>query len=131
MNDLSEHLKHDRFAEYIGIERFFSEDGYWTARLKVTENHLNGLGAAQGGAIFTLADYVFAMASNTDKRTSVGLQTSISFIAPAPLGSVLSASVREISRRRTVSIYLIEIRNETDNTLIALFTGTAFTFRSD
>jgi acyl-coenzyme A thioesterase PaaI-like protein len=30
--------------------------------------------------IFTLADYAFAIASNTDGRTSTGLQTNIAFI---------------------------------------------------
>lgn len=126
MNEPAEHLKNDRFAEYIGIEQVFCKDEYWTARLTVTEKHLNGLGVAQGGVIFTLADYAFAMASNTDGRTSTGLQTNVAFISPAPLGSVLAAHIREVSRRKTISIYEIEIRNEQDDTLIALFTGTGF-----
>lgn len=126
MNDPAEHLKNDRFAAHTGIERFLCKDGYWTARLTVAEKHLNGLGVAQGGVIFTLADYAFAIASNTDGRTSTGLQTSISFIAPAPAGSILVAHIREVSRRKTVSIYEIEIRDELNGTLIALFTGTGF-----
>jgi len=126
MNELAEHLKNDRFADHIDIERFLCKDGTWSARLTITEKHLNGIGVAQGGAIFTLADYAFALASNTDGRTSTGLQTGISYIAPAPLGSVLVARIREISRRKTISIYEIEIRNEPTDQLIALFTGTAF-----
>ena len=126
MNDPAEHLKNDRFAEYTGIERVFCEDGYWTAKLTVTEKHLNGLGVAQGGAIFTLADYAFAIASNTDGRTSTGLQTNVAFISPAPAGSTLIARIREVSRRKTISIYEIEIRDEQNGTLIALFTGTGF-----
>ena len=126
MIELAEHLKNDRFADHIGIERVRCNDGNWTACLTITEQHLNGLGVAQGGAIFTLADYAFAMASNTDDRTSTGLQTSIAYIAPAPLGSVLIARIQEISRRKTISIYQIEIRDERKDTLIALFTGTAF-----
>jgi acyl-CoA thioesterase len=126
MNELAEHLKNDRFAETIGIERVFCKEEYWTARLTVTEKHLNGLGVAQGGAIFTLADYAFAIASNTDGRTSTGLQTNIAFISPAQPGDVLIAHIREVSRRKTISIYEIEIRNEQTDQLIALFTGTAF-----
>jgi len=126
MNELAEHLKNDRFAEHTGIERVLTPDGSWTARLRVEERHLNGLGVAQGGAVFTLADYAFAIASNTDGRTSTGLQTGISFIAPARPGTVLIAQVREVSRRKTISIYEVEVRNEQDQTLIALFTGTAF-----
>ncbi len=126
MNELAEHLKNDRFADHIGIERFLCDDGTWSVRLTIAEQHLNGIGVAQGGAIFTLADYAFAIASNTDGRTSTGLQTGISYIAPAPLGSVLVARIKEISRRKTISIYQIEVRDEQNDTLIALFTGTAF-----
>ncbi|MGE4488180.1 MAG: hotdog fold thioesterase [Kiritimatiellales bacterium] len=126
MNELAEHLKNDRFAEYIGIERFQCDDGTWSAHLTVTEKHLNGIGVAQGGVIFTLADYAFAIASNTDGRTSTGLRTDMSYIAPAPLNCTLAARIREVSRRKTISIYQIEIRDEQNDTLIALFTGTAF-----
>jgi len=126
MNELAEHLKNDRFADHIGIERVLCDDGTWTARLTVAETHLNGLNVAQGGAIFTLADYAFALASNTDGRTSTGLQTNMAFISTAPLGSILRAHVREVSRRNTISIYEIEIHNEQTGQQVALFTGTAF-----
>ena len=126
MNELADHLKNDCFVDHIGIERVFCKDGYWTARLTVAENHLNGLGVAQGGALFTLADYAFAIASNSDGRTSTGLQTNIAFISPAQPGDILIAHIREVSRRKTISIYEIEIRNEQTDQLIALFTGTGF-----
>ena len=126
--NLAEHLKNDRFADYIGIERVLC-DGAWTAQLKIDDRHLNGLDAVQGGVIFTLADYAFAIASNTDGRTSVGLQTSISYLAPAKTDDVLIAGIREISRRRTVSVYEIEIRNTGTGALIALFTGNAYTVK--
>ncbi|MFA5689337.1 MAG: hotdog fold thioesterase [Kiritimatiellales bacterium] len=125
--ELAEHLKHDRFIEHVGIERFLCDNGTWSARLTVEPKHLNGLGIIQGGAVFTLADHAFAIASNTDDRTSVGLQTSMSFLAPAKEGDMLTAHVREVSRRRTVSLYEVEIVNEQSGDLIALFTGTAYT----
>ncbi|MCF7817768.1 MAG: hotdog fold thioesterase [Kiritimatiellales bacterium] len=126
MNELADHLKNDRFSDAIGIERVFCKDGYWTTRLTVAEIHLNGLGVAQGGALFTLADYAFAIASNSDGRTSTGLQTTMAFISPAQLGDTVIAHIREISRRKTISMYEIELRNEQTDQLIALFTGTGF-----
>lgn len=126
MNELAERLKNDRFVDHVGIERVTCEDGTWSARLTITEKHLNGLGIAQGGSLFTLADYAFAIASNSDGRTSTGLQTTMAYIAPAKLGDTLIARIREVSRRKTISIYEIEIRNEQTDQLIALFTGTAF-----
>ncbi len=126
MNKLADHLKNDQFAEHVGIERFFCNEGYWTARLTVAETHLNGLGIAQGGVLFTLADYAFAIASNSDGRTSTGLQTTMAFVAPAKLGDTVIAHVREINRRNTISLYEIELRNEQTNQLISHFTGTGF-----
>lgn len=126
MNDLADHLKKDRFAAQVGIERFVCADGYWTVRLKIEDRHLNGLDVAHGGLLFTLADSAFAIASNSDGRTSTGIQTSMSFFAPVSAGMVLWASIREMSRRNTLSVYEVELLNEANGERVALFTGTAF-----
>lgn len=97
--------------------------------MKIEDRHLNGLDVAHGGVLFTLADYAFAIASNSGGRTSTGIQASMSFLAPVLAGTVLWASIREISRRKTLSVYEIELRNETNGEPVALFTGTAFRVR--
>ena len=119
------HLAADEFIKYIGVEVVRTEDGEVVAQLPVEKRHLNGVGVAQGGAIFTLADYAFAMASNSDGRISVGLNTTITYVEPARLGDLLTARVEEVSRKRTISNYSIRIVNQEEKT-IASFLGVAY-----
>ena len=55
----------DRFAARCGIELLAVSPGQARARMSLRPDHLNGLGSVQGGAIFTLADFAFAAASNS------------------------------------------------------------------
>ena len=119
------HMKSDKFAELIGIRVDKNENGEAVLSLEIKEHHLNGVDTAQGGCIFTLADYAFALASNSDRRISVALNLSTHFINPARLGDVLTTWVREISRRRVISIYEITVLNQ-DEKVIATFTATAY-----
>ena len=126
MNQLPEHIISDRFARHVGIEPWWDpEREAWSARLRPAEHHLNGMGVVQGGALFTLADFAFAIACNSDGRVSVAVQASISFLAPASVETgYIYARIREISRRRTVSVYEISLRDEGGNR-ICQFSGTA------
>lgn len=45
--------------------------------------HLNAAGTVQGGALFTLADFAFAVAANAGGVLTVSLQNSISFLRAA------------------------------------------------
>ncbi len=123
--DIPPYMKEDKFAELTGIELVPDKDGKPAARLKITEKHLNGLKTAQGGSIFTLADYAFALACNSDGRISVALNLSVNFINAARLGDVLATRVTELSRRRVISVYEITVVNQ-DEEVIARFTATAY-----
>ena len=63
MMNLSENIKrcfkHDRFAAHSNIELLTVAPGHATAKMVLHPHHLNGLGTVQGGAIFTLADFMF------------------------------------------------------------------------
>ncbi len=123
--DIPPYMKNDRFAELTGIELSRNEDGQPMARLEIKEKHLNGLKTAQGGCIFTLADYAFAIASNSDSRISVALNISTHFINAAKLGDILTTRVRELSRKRIISVYEITVVNQDDKT-VATFIATAY-----
>ncbi len=69
MEHISTAVDNDRFAEHTGIELVEVSKGYARAEMKVEEKHLNGLGLAHGGAIFTLADLAFAAACNSHGAT--------------------------------------------------------------
>ncbi len=61
-------LGHDRVAEHFGIRVEYCSEGKAVAVMDIDDRHLNGFDIAQGGAVFTLADTAFALASNTRGR---------------------------------------------------------------
>ena len=121
---LEQILKNDRFANHNEIRLVSIGKGEARAEMTVSENHLNGVDIIQGGALFTLADFAFAAASNSHGRIAVASHASISFFKGVSSG-VLTAVAREINSGKTLGTYAVEILDE-KGSKIALFTGTAF-----
>ncbi len=117
-------MRRDRFAAAQGIALVEVREGYARARLRLGPRHLNGVGVAQGGALFTLADFAFAAASNSHGTVAVGLDTSMTF-ARAGTRGVLTAEAREEVVSRRVSVCSVRVTDDAGE-LVALFRGTAF-----
>ena len=117
-------LKNDRFAARNDIELLEVRPGFARAKMTVQPHHWNGLGTVQGGAIFTLADFAFAAASNSHGTVAVAVNVSISFLQAGREGQ-LWAEAREISRNPKLGTYTVEVRNDAGE-LIALFQGMAY-----
>ena len=115
----------DQYAKHSGIELLELSQGYSKTRMEIKKHHLNGVGMVHGGAIFTLADFAFAAASNSYGTIAVALQVNISFIQAASTGDVLTAEAKEVSRHPKIGLYSIKITNK-NNELIADFQGTAY-----
>ncbi len=124
MPDVHAMLSRDRFAAHAGITLEHVEPGLARARLRIGPDHLNGVGTAQGGAIFTLADFAFAAAVNSGDRVAVALDASISFVK-AVTGGVLTAEARQEAASARVATCLVRVTDEA-GALVALFKGTAF-----
>lgn len=117
-------FERDRFAHYIGIELIKVEPGYAVTRLELSEKHLNGLDDVQGGAIFTLADFAFAAAANSNGLATVGVNTSITNFK-APKGKYITAEARETSAEKKITGCDVSVFDE-DGSLIAKFSGTGY-----
>lgn len=124
MMDVKDFLANDRFARDMGIVLTEVADGRAKASLRITDDHLNAAGMAQGGAIFTLADLVLAAASNSYGDLAVTLNVNISFIKATPKG-VLYAEASETSRGKRIATYTMNITNESGE-LIATAQGMAY-----
>ncbi|MBR0503731.1 MAG: PaaI family thioesterase [Paludibacteraceae bacterium] len=123
-NDVIELLKKDKFILYNGIELLEIGEGEATGRMNITENHLNGLGTVQGGAIFTLADYICAAAANSRGKAAVTLDGQMDYIKAVSKGT-LYAHATEVFLRRTIASYHVEVRNE-EGALIATLQSKVF-----
>ena len=121
---LQEIFRLDRFAAHVGIEIIEGSNGHARAKLVVQPHHLNGLGTVQGGALFTLADLVFAVAVNSHGVKATGLNASINWLKPAREGT-LFAEATEISCSRRIATYSVRITDE-QGTLVATFHGTGY-----
>jgi acyl-CoA thioesterase len=124
MEAVKNFFKNDAFAEHLGIELLEVSKGRAKAKMEIKEHHLNGINIAHGGAIFSLADLVFAVASNSHKTIALAINASISFLK-AVSGGTLIAEAKEVSINPKLATYDIRVTNQ-DNELIALFHGTVY-----
>jgi acyl-CoA thioesterase len=121
----AEFLQRDTFAREMGIELLDARDGHATARLTLTEHHVNGLGLAHGGVIFSLADFAFAAASNSGDAIAVAINAHVAFVHPARPGQTLTAAARETSRGGRLATFAVTVADEAGDPL-ATFQATAY-----
>lgn len=117
-------LAADRFAVTSGVELVDAEKDYAVCCLHITKNHFNAGGAVQGGAIFTLADTVFAMAANNQGKHTVSLTNSISYLKSTK-GDTLIATARIINSTKRIITCEVEVKDNLGE-LIAKMTGTGY-----
>ena len=111
LNEIRERFSKDRFATVNGAYIEDVSEGYAKCTMQITDNHKNALGAVMGGAIFTLADFTFAVATNWHENTIVSLNASITFLGKAK-GKTLIAEAKKIRSGRTTCYYIVEITDE-------------------
>ncbi len=123
-NNLIKNIENDRFAKLCGIRIIQIESDYAKIEMKITDNHLNGVHSVHGGAIFTLADYAFAAASNSNGLTTVGINANIAYYK-SPTGKCLTAEATKIAGQNKICGYNVDIYDE-DDEIIARFTGMGY-----
>jgi len=124
MESVERYFKNDRFAERANIELLSVSPGQARAKMTLHPHHLNGYGTVQGGAIFTLADFAFAAASNSHGTVAVAVNVSITFMKAATTGT-LWAEAREISRNFKLGSYTVEVKDDQGD-LVAHFQGMVY-----
>jgi acyl-CoA thioesterase len=114
----------DQFARYNGIVLLEAEGGHAKSSMRITPDHLNGLGIIHGGAIFSLADFTFAAASNSRGNVAVAINATISYMKAVSSGT-LYADARETSLNHKLGTYTIDVTNESGD-LLAIFQGMVY-----
>ncbi|MCL2745336.1 MAG: PaaI family thioesterase [Planctomycetaceae bacterium] len=126
LEQVRERFKTDRFAVGVmGIEIVEARVGYAKVKLDVSEKHFNTVNIVQGGVIFTLADFAFAVASNTGAdAATVGIECNMSFIKPTTSGTLFAEAVL-IGKSKSLCSYNVSVTNEKGE-LAAQFYGRGF-----
>jgi len=124
MHTIREFLKNDRYAALSGIELLEISPGQAKASMRIQDHHLNGVNLVHGGAIFTLADLVFAAASNSHGTVAVAINAAIWYVKAATKGT-LFAEAREISRNPKLATYSIDVTDDAGE-IVATFEGMVY-----
>ncbi len=96
------------------------DEGFAVCTLVPCEKHANADGVVQGGAIYTLADFCFAVAANagslakTGQPRTVTLTANASYLRPARLGEKLTATARCVKDGRMAGYYEVKVVSEKD-----------------
>jgi acyl-CoA thioesterase len=122
--------KKDVFAANAGAQLIEVSEGYSKAVMTVTDNHLNGGGVCQGGALFTLADLALAAVMNSHGKLTFSIGNSISFLHSAFVGDTLTAEAREIYNHHKIPYCEVRITNQNDE-LIAVITALSYRKEKD
>jgi acyl-CoA thioesterase len=124
MDQMKRFFAQDEFAAHSGIELIDVAPGYAKARMRIDKRHLNALKTVQGGALFTLADFAFAAASNAHGSAAVAVNVNISFVKAVTQG-VVTAEAKEMAAGARIANYTVNITDE-HGRLVAIFQGTAY-----
>jgi len=117
-------FSNDTFAKEAGIELMEAGEGRAAVKMAITDRHRNGHGTVHGGAIFTLADTAFALASNSHGIPAAAINASISYVKSATSGT-LFAQAEEFSINPKIATYIVRVTDE-DGENIAIFQGMVY-----
>lgn len=113
----------DRFAMVTtGIDILEVGDNYAKCSLKIDDRHVNATGHVMGGAIFTLADFVFAVATNYMHPTTVTTTSQISYLG-TPKGDVLYGESRVLKDGRRNCFFEITVTDNMGNPVAVVSTS--------
>jgi acyl-CoA thioesterase len=112
----------DRFASLLGIEALAADPAAAQAAMTLDEHHMNDIGRAHGGALFSLADAAVALAANADAdEQAVVTIAQLQLVRAARRGErLVAAAVREFRLRRRAGY---RVRITSGHELVAVGTG--------
>lgn len=124
LKELQEQYKNDRFATTAGCEIVEADSDKVICEMPISDGLLNALGGVMGGAIFTLADFAFAVASNLNGVPSVAIESNIRFYS-AIKGNKLIAVCKTDKDGKNLGHYTVDVTDDSGEN-IAGFTAVAY-----
>ena len=114
----------DRYALLTGVEIVEAGKGYCRTSLKIEDKHLNAANVVQGGAIFTLADLAFAIASNSHGQLALAINVNISYLNSVSTGTIY-ATATEVNEPNRLGAYDVLVTDDQQR-IIARFNGMVY-----
>ena len=118
-------IKNDKLMRLLNITIEEAREDYARATMPLTNDNLNGMGVAHGGAIFSLADIAFGSAATAGKHHCVvSLTSHMDFLRPGSVGPLV-AEARLVRGGQHVMNYEVDIF-DANEVLIAKCLSTGF-----
>ena len=92
--------------------------------MRIAGWHMNSHGTVHGGAIFTLADTAFALASNSHGIPAAAINAHISYVKAATAGTLYADAV-EFSINPKIATYIVTVTDDAGEK-IAIFEGMVY-----
>ncbi|KUG18987.1 phenylacetic acid degradation protein paad, thioesterase [hydrocarbon metagenome] len=124
LEDSARFFAADAFAGHNGMECVEVAPGRAVVKMEVRDYHLNSHGTVHGGALFTLADTAFALASNSHGIPPAAINAQISCLTAATSGP-LSTGAEEYAAKPNLASYTVRITNDAAEK-IAIFPGMVY-----
>jgi acyl-CoA thioesterase len=124
IDDAERFFTADAYARENGIELIEVSNGRAVVSMQIQDHHRNSHGTVHGGAIFTLADCAFALASNSHGIPAAAINASISYLTAARNGK-LTAVAEEFAKNQKLGSYTVIITDDQENR-IAIFHGMVY-----
>lgn len=116
-NAILKQIEKEPFGKKFGLKLKDVRKGYAKVEMLFTQDMENMFGMAHGGAIFSLIDAAFEVASNSHGTMAVALNMNINYLASPEKGSMLTAEAREINRTKKTAAYEIHATDESGKLL--------------
>ena len=110
-------IKEEPFAKKFRLRLIEVLEGYAKVEMRFTEDMENMFGMAHGGAIFSLIDAAFEVASNSHGTMAVALNMNINYLASPEKGALLTAEAKEINRTKKTATYDIRATDDSGKLL--------------
>ena len=122
---VKEYFAKDRFVEWIGAEIVELTKDKAVVKTLVQPQHQNANGCAQGGMLYTVADYTFALHANYLHPASVTQGGHAQYLRPVKVGETLTFTARETVRVGHNSVSEVVATNAQDE-IVCVFHFNAF-----
>ncbi len=123
--EINAFFANDKFAtQAAGCRALEGEKGHAVCEMEIAPIHRNAMGGVMGGAIFTLADFCLAVASNTGEEPTVSVSNTIEFLSSVK-GTKLIATCNVDKSGRKLGFYTVDVADDTGRA-IARMTATCY-----
>ncbi len=101
----------DGFVKLAGIEIVTADEEKAVVKAKIDDRHRNANGAVQGGMLYTLADFAFAVLGNHNHPVTVTQVGQISYVKAAYTEEV-TATAREKVRSGHTTVCEVTVQDD-------------------